>query len=100
MRIELKYKDVFEGVWKALNGIVGGRYEVKPNVWVECPTDLTWKLRKDGNDILVEFPKSRLKVSASKWMFQLDGSISLIRIKKDRLFILVDNMPDLEVIFI
>ena len=100
MQIELKYKDVFEGVWKALNGVVGGKFEVKPNIWVECPTDLTWKLRKDGNDIIVEFPKSRLKVSAAKWMFQLDGSITGIRIRKEKVMVEIEGMPDLSIVFV
>lgn len=99
MKLELKYKDIFEGVWKALNGVVGGKYEVKPNIWVECPTDLTWKLKKESETLIVEFPKSKLKVSAAKWLFQLDGSISSIRIKKDSLIVLIDGMPDLTVIF-
>jgi len=100
MIVELKYKDVFEGVWKALNGLVGGKYEVKPNIWVECPSDLTWRLRKDGTDIVVEFPKSKLKVKAAKWIFQMDGSIALIRIKKDKVLVQIDNLPDLTIVFI
>lgn len=99
MKVELKYKDTFKIVWDALSGLVGGRYEVKPNIWVECPSELVYKLRKDGSDIVVEFPKSKLKVSAAKWVFQLDGNISLIRIKKDKVLITVDNLPDVELIF-
>lgn len=100
MKLELKYKEVFQTVWLALNGVVGGKWEVKPNIWLECPTDLTWRLKRDGADIVVEFPKSRLKVSAAKWVFQLDGSIDRIVINKNGMEIQIANMPDLTVVFI
>lgn len=100
MKIELKFKDTFKIVYDVLSGLVGGRYEVKPNIWVECPSDLTYRLRRDGTDIVVEFPKSKLKVTAAKWVFQLDGSISLIRIKKENILVQIDGMPDLTIVFI
>lgn len=100
MQLQLVYKVLFEAVWKALNGVVGGKYEVKPNIWIECPTDLTWRLKKNGSDIVVEFPKSKVKVTAAKWMFQLDGTILSITIKKDKVLVEIENMPDLEIIFV
>lgn len=100
MQLQLAYKVLFEAVWKALNGVVGGKYEVKPNIWIECPTDLTWRLKKNGSDIVVEFPKSKVKVTAAKWMFQLDGTILSITIKKDKVLVEIENMPDLEIIFV
>lgn len=100
MRIELKYKEVFEVVWKAINGVIGGKYDFNQNICVECPTNLTWKLRKDGDDVLVEFPINNVKVSAAKWIFQLDGSITGIRIRKDKVMVEVAGMPDLEIFFV
>lgn len=100
MKLELKYKEVFQTVWLALNGVVGGKWEVKPNIWVECPTDLVWRLKKEGEALLIEFPKSKLKVSAAKWVFQLDGTIERVVVRKDGLTVQVTNMPDLLVSFV
>lgn len=100
MKVEIKAKDTFQSVLNALTVLVGGKYEVKPGIWLECPSDLAYRLKREGNDILIEFPKSKLKVTAAKWMFQLDGSIKEIRIKSDKILIIVENLPDLEIYFV
>lgn len=100
MKIEIKAKDTFQTVLKALTALVGGKYEVKPGIWLECPSDLSYRLRKDGSDIVVEFPKSKLKVSAARWIFQMDGFIEKITIKSDQVLVNISNLPDLQVVFI
>ena len=99
MKLTLNYKEVFEKLYPILIGVVGGKYEVKPGITLVCPSNLTYKLAKAVDGISIEFPSTQIKIEASKWLFQMDGFITRIYVRKDNITIEISNLPDLIITF-
>lgn len=100
MKLELKYKEVLSKLFPLLYGAVNGSIEVSPGIRLSVTSRLQFELLKEGESVVVNFPTSHIKIMASKWLFQVDGFVKRVVIKKDNMVVEIENLPDLTVYFV